>query len=170
MDPVALSIAIANNYGVALTVFASVKMRLVRLTCNGRGAHTYLSHTLYTAPRHKTLFRYSLLFKVSLRGPFTRTPRCRRSPCTWLVRARVTKPQIKSHTRAPSPTQPYMNHGLSSDSSKVQSRWQVHLPTWEKCGPSSLFFFFSRYAHERKMVARYPSRENIIRIIPQTRN
>jgi hypothetical protein len=101
----------------ALTVFASAKMRLVRLVSNGRG--TRIRYTHYTAPgsTHKTLFRYSLLFKVSLRPIHTHAAPSPFSVCV-LVHAHVTKPQIKSHTRASHRHTTAYERGLSNDSSK----------------------------------------------------
>lgn len=54
MDTVALSIAVVNNYGVALTVFASVKMRLVRLAYNA-SAHVFVAHVIHLAAAQDSL-------------------------------------------------------------------------------------------------------------------
>lgn len=51
MDTVALSIAVVNNYGVALTVFASVKIRLVRLA----SAHVFVAHVIHLAAAQDSL-------------------------------------------------------------------------------------------------------------------
>lgn len=147
MSPVALSIA--NNYGVALTVFTSVKVRLVRLAV----MHTRICRARYTSRRAA---QDSLSIPRSFsRWVFEVHSHARRAVAVPRVRdsyVHASQNHKLSLTRESSFTdtavrEPRAFKRLGQGTVSLTSA-SSDLRIWEKCG-SSFCFFFSRCACER---------------------
>lgn len=157
----------SNGFGVCKNAPRSFR---VQRNCRARGARICRIHTLHrscqrpAARRARTRLSFDThSFSRWVFGPFTRAPRRTTAPphrrvlrvrCAYVHTSQ--KPQIKSHTRASAHRRERArtHAGFQSDSgSKVQSRWQVRLPLWEKCTREEMHTLtgssvpFHRYAH-----------------------